>query len=247
MRSLVVGNWKMHGLLADACERARRLGAHASGGMPCDVLICPPSTVLHPVALLLAESGIRLGGQDCHEEESGAYTGDIAAPMLADLGCSHVLLGHSERRRRHGESDRTVRSKAAAAHRAGLVAIVCVGEGGEDRRAGRAAEVVAEQVRNAIPGTASPANTIVAWEPVWAIGTGESATPEDAAAMHGVLKGVLAQCGRTDAMRLLYGGSVNDDNAGELLSIGTVDGLLVGGASLDADRFWRIVEAGTAR
>ena len=239
----------MHGMLADTSARAGRLREHALAGLPCDVLICPPSTMLGVVSRLVRDSGILLGGQDCHGGQSGAFTGDIAAAMLADLGCSHVLAGHSERRRNHGETDHNVRRKAAAAHRAGLVAIVCMGEDGKQRRAGMAFDVVESQLKNSLPEGATAANTIVAWEPVWAIGTGETATPADVSIMHRFLKEALAGRLGDEArdMRLLYGGSVNSANAGELLAIEDVDGMLVGGASLDVDHFWHIVECGSAK
>ena len=247
MRSLIAGNWKMHGTLAESSARAGRLREHALGGLPCDVLICPPATVLGVLARSLRDCGILVGGQDCHAEAGGAFTGDIAAAMLADLGCSHVLVGHSERRRGHAETDGDVCRKAAAAHAAGLVAIVCLGEDRNARQAGLAYDVVRGQLRNSLPESVTAKNTIVAWEPVWAIGSGDTATPADAAPMHRAIRGELVDRfgGEGAAIRLLYGGSVNSGNAGQLLDIADVDGALVGGASLDPDGFWRIVRCGS--
>ncbi len=246
MRSLIAGNWKMNGLGADAMERAGALAARARHGLPCDLLLCPPATVLSRLSAALAGSGIALGGQDCHDEDQGAFTGDIAAAMLADLGCSHVIVGHSERRRGHGETDAWVAAKAAAAHRAGLVAIVCIGESGEDRAAGRAGTVVRRQLEGSLPANATSTDTVLAYEPVWAIGSGKAATLADIRDMHGSLRArLLAMFGEDgQAFRLLYGGSVSAANAGAILALADVDGALVGGASLDPGAFWRIAQAG---
>ena len=243
MRSLIAGNWKMHGTLAWAGDHARRLAEKAGNGLPCDVLVCPPATLLNTVARPLHDAGILVGGQDCHYEAHGAFTGDIAAAMLADLGCSHVLVGHSERRTSHREGSRDVRKKAMAAQQAGLVAIICIGEDREERRAGKAFDTAADQLARSLPADATAANTVIAWEPVWAIGTGDTANAEDVLAMHRFLRQQLkARLG--DGVRLLYGGSVNPSNSRELLAIEPVDGLLVGGASLDPDRFWQIATDG---
>ena len=181
--------------------------------------------------------------QDCHHATHGAFTGDIAATMLADLGCSHVLVGHSERRTTHRESSHDVRRKAVAAHQAGLVAIVCIGEDRDERRAGKAFDTAAGQLARSLPADATAANTVIAWEPVWAIGTGDTASAADVVAMHRFLKQqLIALLGH--GVRVLYGGSVNPSNARELLAIESVDGLLVGGASLDPDRFWQIATEG---
>lgn len=229
----------MHGTLAWARNQTRRLAEKARNGLPCDVLVCPPATLLNTVAGPLRDAGILVGAQDCHHETHGAFTGDIAASMLADLGCSHVLVGHSERRTAHRESSRNVRRKAAAAHQAGLVAIICIGEDREERRAGKAFDTAAGQLTRSLPADATAANTVIAWEPVWAIGTGDTASAADVVAMHRFLKQqLIALLG--DGVRLLYGGSVNPSNSRELLAIEPVDGLLVGGASLDPDRFWQI-------
>jgi triosephosphate isomerase len=247
MRSLVAGNWKMNGRLDDARERARALCAKAQDGMPCDVVVCPPATLIAPLAAELAQVAIGLGAQDCHAEDSGAFTGDIAAPMLAELGCTHVIVGHSERRRDHSETDALVAAKASAAHRAGLVAIICLGESAEERQEGRAREVVATQLAGSLPAEASSGNTVIAYEPVWAIGTGNTATPDDVAEIHDLLRNRLtASMGDDGAqVRLLYGGSVNAGNADQLLSVPHVNGALVGGASLKPDDFWAIVAAGS--
>jgi triosephosphate isomerase (TIM) len=240
-RKLVAGNWKMNGLRADglalAGELARR--ARAAGGAEnpaCDLLICPPATLLALVHEALAGSGVALGGQDCHPAAKGAFTGDVSAEMLTDAGCSHVILGHSERRHRHGETNALVREKIGAARRAGLVPVLCVGETQAQREAGEASAVVAAQLAGSIPEDADTAGElVVAYEPVWAIGTGLSATLDDIAAIHAALRARLAP-----DTRILYGGSVNPGNAAAILGLADVDGALVGGASLEADSFWAI-------
>jgi len=243
-RKLIAGNWKMNGLLADGVELARALSNLAAGEAPnCDLLVFPPATLLMTVGGVLSSGPIALGGQDCHGEAGGAHTGDIAADMLADLGCSHVIVGHSERRADHGESDSEVKAKGQAALAAGLTPIVCVGESLEEREAGRALTVVANQLRGSLPEGGSP---VVAYEPVWAIGTGKSATPEDVAEVHAELRRVLGEMRGAAAAAetlLLYGGSVKPANAAELLGLEDVDGALVGGASLKADDFWGIARA----
>jgi len=246
MRALIAGNWKMNGLRADAAQRLSAFTQRARATAPgCDVLICPPAVLIADAAAALAGSGLFLGGQDCHAEEKGAFTGDIAAEMLADMGASHVIVGHSERRAGHAESDATVAAKAAAAHRAGLIAIVCLGESTQERIQGRAAQVVAGQLAGSLPPSANAANTVVAYEPIWAIGTGNTATPGDVAEIHGLLRAELEARldGEGAGVRLLYGGSVNAANAHELLRVPHVNGALVGGASLKPDDFWTIVEA----
>ena len=234
-RPLVAGNWKMHGRRADGVARAGAVARFAAAA-PCDALLCPPATLLAPVAAALAGSPVALGGQDCAAAAEGAHTGDIAAAMLADLGCRYVIVGHSERRRNHGETDSVVRAKAAAAIAAGLSPIVCVGETEAARDAGRALETVAAQVAGSVPAGAA-ARVVVAYEPVWAIGTGRTPTPGDVAEVHALLRARLPEA------RLLYGGSVNPANAVALLSAPGVDGALVGGASLDADSFRAICHA----
>ena len=187
---------------------------------------------------LCGEAVISVGGQDCSAETAGAYTGDISAPMLADAGASYVILGHSERRQGHGETDAMVAAKATAAHAAGLVAIICVGETEAEREAGKQLDVVAAQVKGSLPPGAKPENTVIAYEPIWAIGTGKTATAEDVRAMHAHLRALAGE-----GMRLLYGGSVKPANAGEILHTDNVDGVLVGGASLVAADFVAIARA----
>lgn len=245
-RHVIAGNWKMNGLTADGLARIDALKQHAAAGLPsCDLVVCPPATLICEVAKLVRGTSIAIGGQDCHHRPSGAYTGDIAAQMLADLGCSHVIVGHSERRRDHGETDQTVAAKAAAAHDAGLIAMICVGETKAQRDAGEAAEVVAGQVQESLPDGATCENTVIAYEPVWAIGTGDTATPADVAEIHGMIRKLLADVlpGESDRFRIIYGGSVNPANAVELLALDDVDGALIGGASLKPDDFWTIAQA----
>lgn len=237
-RILIAGNWKMNMHAADG----RALAEAVAGGATdvCDVLLCPPATLLATVIDAVADSGVSVGGQDCHAAASGAHTGDIAAEMLADLGCSHVIAGHSERRADHGEDDAAVRAKAEAAHRAGLVAIICVGETEAERDAGKANDVVAGQLQGSLPEGSTAASTVVAYEPVWAIGTGKTATPQDVADMHGHIRALLPDA---SMMQILYGGSVKPANAAELLALDDVDGALVGGASLKAEDFLAIAAA----
>jgi triosephosphate isomerase (TIM) len=239
--TLVAGNWKMNGLRNEGAALAREFSERAiaaGGGLGCELLVCPPATLLSTVGAITAGSGIALGGQDCHAAPKGPYTGDISAEMLADLGCSHVILGHSERRHGHGETDAIVRDKVSGAWRAGLVAILCVGETGEQRRSGEAVEVVSAQLGGSIPDGAGPDILVIAYEPVWAIGTGLTATTDDITAMHAEIRS-RAPLGT----RILYGGSVNPKNAAALLSLAEVDGALVGGASLNAEDFWAIARS----
>jgi triosephosphate isomerase (TIM) len=238
---LVAGNWKMNGLRRDSAMLAQALGGRATAAgaaLECELLVCPPATLLSTLGEILAGSGIALGGQDCHAAPKGACTGDISAEMLADLGCSYVILGHSERRHGHGETDAVVRGKIAAAKRAGLVAILCVGETQRQRQAGEAVEVVSSQLVGSMPDDATAASFVVAYEPVWAIGTGLTATTDDIAAMHAEIRSRLPA-----GTRILYGGSVNPNNADAILSLPEVDGALVGGASLNAHDFWAIVQS----
>ena len=238
---LVAGNWKMNGLRQDGTALARALRDHvatAGGRSGCEVLVCPPATLLSTVGGILAGSGIALGGQDCHAAPKGAHTGDISAEMLADLGCSYVILGHSERRQGHGETDAVVRGKIAGAWRAGLVAILCVGETQRQRQAGEAVEIVSSQLAGSIPDGATATTLVIAYEPCWAIGTGVTATVEDIAAMHAEIRSRIPS-----DTRILYGGSANPNNADAILGLSNVDGALVGGASLDADAFWAITQS----
>lgn len=241
-RMLLAGNWKMNGLAADGRALAQGVAAGASGAS-CDLLVCPPATLLGAVGEALSGSAVTLGAQDCHTAESGAHTGDISAAMLADAGCGSVIVGHSERRADHGETDELVRAKAEAAHGAGLIAIICVGETEAERDAGDAEAVVASQVNGSLPEGATAANSVIAYEPVWAIGTGRTPTPDDVQAIHSHMrKTVAASHGDEFAaqVRLLYGGSVKPGNAADLMSLADVDGGLIGGASLDAEDFLAI-------
>lgn len=239
----------MNGLRADGLQLARDIAAGAAagqGGFACDLLVCPPATLVAAVAALVKDfdGGIAVGGQDCHAESSGARTGDVSAEMLADLGCRYVIVGHSERRADHGESDAQVRAKAEAALRAGLTAIVCIGETAEQRDAGQTLEVVERQLVGSLPGGAEAANTVIAYEPVWAIGTGRTATPAEVAEIHAAIRARLAgQAQDPEALRILYGGSVKPENAAELLAVDNVDGALVGGASLKAADFLAIARS----
>ena len=247
-RPLIAGNWKMNGLSGDgtalAGELARRVMDATAPAF--DLLLCPPFTLISRIGEALAGSAVALGGQDCHAAEAGAHTGDISAVMLADLGCSHVIVGHSERRADHAESDAQVRAKAAAARKAGLVAVICIGETESQRDAGETNAVVARQLAASLPDGATGANTVIAYEPVWAIGTGRTPSVAEVEDVHGLIRGDLAKrLGGDEAarLRLLYGGSVKPDNARELMSLAEVDGALVGGASLKADDFWSIAQS----
>jgi triosephosphate isomerase len=237
-KRLVAGNWKMNGSRADGLALARGVAERARGSHGCDLLVCPPFTLLATAGEALAGSGVALGGQDCHAAISGAFTGCISAEMLKDAGCSHAIVGHSERRHTCGETDADVRAKTAAAWRAGLVAIVCVGETRAEREAGRAREIVSAQIAGSIPDGADAQRLILAYEPVWAIGTGLTPTTADIAEIHAAIRALLPA-----GTRILYGGSVNPKNAAEILALDEVDGALVGGASLKADDFWAIAEA----
>ncbi len=234
---LAAGNWKMHGLAADLAE-ARALTA-TFPEPPVEVLLCPPATLIARMAVALAGSGMRIGGQDCHDAEGGAHTGDISAAMLADAGASHVILGHSERRADHGETSAQVAAKVHAAWGAGLIAIVCLGETAAERDSGQTLDVVGAQLAASLPAGATAANTVVAYEPVWAIGTGRTPTPEQIAEVHGCLRDRLPDRG----IRLLYGGSVKPENAETVFAVPEVDGALVGGASLKASDFGAIIKA----
>jgi triosephosphate isomerase len=237
-KRLVAGNWKMNGLRADGIALARAIAERARAPHACDLLVCPPFTLLAAVGEALAGSAVALGGQDCHTAPSGAFTGCVGAEMLKDAGCSHAIVGHSERRHTCGETDADVRAKTEAAWRAGLVGIVCVGETRGEREAGRAVEIVSSQIAGSVPDAATPDKLVVAYEPVWAIGTGLTPTLADIAGMHAAIReGIPA------GTRILYGGSVNPKNAAEILSLSEVDGALVGGASLKADDFWAIAQA----
>jgi triosephosphate isomerase len=246
IRPLVAGNWKMYGTSASMPE----LHAIANGFMQgldteTEALICVPATLLARAADVLKSSPVKAGGQDCHVKDSGAHTGDISAPMLKDAGASFVIVGHSERRTDHAETDAIVHAKAEAAWRAGLAAIICIGETRAEREAGSTLSVLSRQIAGSVPASASPANTVIAYEPVWAIGTGLTPTSQDVAEAHSHIRAELSKLigERASTMRILYGGSVKPSNAHELLAIANVNGALVGGASLKAADFLAIAEA----
>jgi triosephosphate isomerase len=243
---LVLGNWKMNGLRADGEALASRLvERQGRNGRTGTLGICPPATLLAPIGALLDGSAILLGGQDCAPAPHGAFTGDISAPMLADAGCRLVIVGHSERRHGHREDDRLVRAKAGAGHAAGLIVVLCVGETEAERDAGAAIAVLDRQLEGSLPDGSSAENLVVAYEPVWAIGTGRTPSVAEIATAHAHLRGRLGALVRGgSALRLLYGGSVKPDNAGQIMAIPDVDGVLVGGASLDAEQFDAIYSAG---
>lgn len=245
MRKLVAGNWKMNGLKADGLALVKELAARAAReNLGCELLVCPPATLLHPIGETLKGTPIALGAQNCHAQPKGAHTGEIAAVMLADASCTYVILGHSERRADQAESDAVVREKVLAARQAGLVAIVCVGETLQERDAGNTLDVVGRQLRGSLPDGLSAAALVIAYEPVWAIGTGRTPTTAQVAEAHDHIRRVLgAQVRDSAGVRILYGGSVKSANAQELMSVADVDGALVGGASLVAEDFWQIAKA----
>jgi triosephosphate isomerase len=241
-RPLVAGNWKMNGLSSSQTELARIIqGARELAGLV-ELMVCPPATLLARFAVAARGTEVRIGAQDCHAEPAGAFTGDLSAEMLKDAGAVAVIVGHSERRTYHRETDADVRAKALAAWRAGLCAIVCVGESRAEREDGRAVVVVGTQIDGSVPDSATVENLVIAYEPVWAIGTGLTPTPGDVAEMHGhIRQRVVSRFGeRGQGIRILYGGSVKPSNAKELMSVADVDGALVGGASLKADEFLAI-------
>ncbi|MGA0543287.1 triose-phosphate isomerase [Neotabrizicola sp. VNH66] len=243
MRKLAAGNWKMNGSAAALAEVKALAEAHPAPG--CEVLLCPPATLIAQMVWHAKDTPVMVGGQDCHPKASGAHTGDVSALMLVDAGAGHVILGHSERRADHGETDALVAAKVQAAWAAGLIAVICVGETEGERDAGRALDVVAAQLAGSVPDGATAANTVIAYEPVWAIGTGRTPTLPEIAEVHGFLRRALtARFGAEAAgMRLLYGGSVKPSNAAEIFAVTDVDGALVGGASLKAADFGAIVAA----
>jgi triosephosphate isomerase (TIM) len=246
IRPLVAGNWKMNGTSASLTE-LHAIGHGFMHGLDAETeaLICVPATLLYRAAEILHQTPVKAGGQDCHPGESGAHTGDISAEMLKDAGASHVIIGHSERRTDHGEDDATVHSKAEAAWRAGLVAIVCIGETRAERESGATLDVLSRQIDGSVATLATAKNTVIAYEPVWAIGTGLTPTVDDVAEAHAHIRARLHEKLGAEAtrMRILYGGSVKPSNAQELLSVVNVDGALVGGASLKASDFLGIAES----
>ncbi|MBX9910707.1 MAG: triose-phosphate isomerase [Beijerinckiaceae bacterium] len=247
IRPLVAGNWKMNGLKADlaiAAEVAKGYDSTLKAAV--DLAICPPATLLYLATAALVGSRIATGGQDCATHDSGAFTGDLSAQMLADAGAIFAIVGHSERRTLHGESNATVKAKAEAAQKALLVPIVCVGETKDERQAGKALSVVKKQLRGSVPDGSTAATLVVAYEPVWAIGTGLTPTADDVAEIHAAIRAELARLlGKPAAsgVRLLYGGSVKPSNAADLMNVAHVDGALVGGASLKAEDFLAIARA----
>lgn len=246
VKALVAGNWKMNGLKASKKE-VTALGRKLAGKKKpsCNVLICPPATLVLSLKEVAKGTKIAIGGQDCHARESGAHTGDISAEMLKDAGAAYVIVGHSERRADHGETDAEVRAKAEAAHRVGLTAIVCVGETEAERDEGATLKVIRAQLRGSLPKGATAKTTVIAYEPVWAIGTGRTPTPDDVAKVHAAIRKTLETRFGTEGakMRILYGGSVKPSNAAELMAVPNVNGALVGGASLNAADFWGIISA----
>ena len=246
IKPLVAGNWKMNGTRDSLREiTAMATGLDAELSEKVDALICPPATLVYLAAAAVQDTGVSIGGQDCHANASGAHTGDLSAEMMGDAAATHVIVGHSERRTDHAESSAMVMAKAEAVHRAGLVAIVCIGETKDERDAGQTLDVIRQQLSGSVPDAATAANTVIAYEPVWAIGTGVTPTADDVEKAHAVMRQELEARfgGDGAAMRLLYGGSVKPANAGELMAVLNVDGALVGGASLKADDFLAICEA----
>jgi triosephosphate isomerase len=243
-KPLIAGNWKMHCLRVEGEALAKAL---LKGGpfSKADVLICPPATLMGTIASVVQGSGVAIGAQDCHTETQGAFTGDISASMLKDAGASHVIVGHSERRQHHKETSSLVGKKAAAGHQAGLIALICVGETEAERAKGQTLAVVEAQLKASIPASATASNTVVAYEPVWAIGTGKVATEKDIAEVHGFICKTLSAfpAFKRALPPVLYGGSVKKNNAAAILALECVNGLLVGGASLKADEFLGIIGA----
>jgi triosephosphate isomerase (TIM) len=248
MRPLIAGNWKMNGTSASLVEIEKIASAVKAMSPPADILICPPATLIERAAKVAA-GRIAIGGQDCHAEISGAFTGDISAEMLKDAGASAVIVGHSERRQYHHETDAMVAAKAKAAWRAGLLAIVCIGESDEERSANKALHVCAGQIAGSVPEGATGANTAVAYEPIWAIGTGKTASSADIAQMHAhIRKSLVDKFGEAGkGVRILYGGSMKPSNAAEILAIPDVGGGLIGGASLKSGDFESIFSAVSAK
>ncbi len=251
-RTMIAGNWKMNTTTAEAATLAEGIVAGASGLESVDLVICPPSVYLGPVGEKIAASPVALGAQNMYHEPSGAYTGEISAAMLTDIGCRYVILGHSERRHVLGETDSQINLKTHAALAAGLIPIVCVGELLEQREASQTAEVIRRQIEGSLSGLSGQqmSQTVIAYEPVWAIGTGKVATPAQAGDVHDDLRKLLEERYNSQIaqqVRILYGGSVKPDNAAELVALPNIDGALVGGGSLKADSFLGIAQASVAR
>jgi len=246
IRPLVAGNWKMNGTRASLDQiKAMAEGVKGPLAQKVESLICPPSTLLYVATALCDDSPLKIGAQDCHQNASGAHTGDISAEMIADCFGTHVIVGHSERRTDHAETDHLVRAKASAAYAADLIAIICIGETAEQRESGQTLDVLKRQLDGSLPDEATAANTVIAYEPVWAIGTGLTPTVEDVREAHAFMREELVKRfgGEGRGMRILYGGSVKPSNATELMAIENVDGALIGGASLRASDFLSIYAA----
>ena len=246
-KMLIAGNWKMNGLQADGVELAKNIvaGIKAKGKWNCEFLVCPPFTLLTSVKKALRGAKVALGAQDCHFTEKGAHTGDISPVMLTDIGCSYVILGHSERRADHGESNELINKKAVAAHNQGLKTVICIGETLEQRDSCKTIKVCETQIAGSVPADSTAQNTVIAYEPVWAIGTGKTPTAKDVEEVHAAVRKALAKKlgkGNANRMRILYGGSVKPNNAKEFLSLPDVDGALIGGASLKVADFLGIAE-----
>jgi triosephosphate isomerase len=243
MKKLAAGNWKMNGSTAALAEAAALVAAYPDPA--CEMLLCPPATLIAQMAVLARGTALQVGAQDCHPKPQGAHTGDLSAAILKDAGATHVILGHSERRTDHGETDALVRAKAEAVVNAGLVAVVCIGETESERDSGQTLAVIGTQLDGSIPLGASAASLVIAYEPVWAIGTGRTPTLAEIAEVHsflrGRLRGLIGE--EAEGVRLLYGGSVKPSNAAEIFAVPHVDGALVGGASLKAADFGAIVAA----
>ena len=245
MRRLLAGNWKMNGVHGALAEIRALNRAYANAPPPADLLICPPATLIAEAVKVASGGPVAIGGQDCHAERAGAFTGDVSAEMLRDAGASWVIVGHSERRQYHGETDAMVAAKAKAARRAGLTSIVCVGESEREREAGSAVAVVEAQLKTCIALELGASDIVVAYEPVWAIGTGRTPRPADIAEMHRAVRAYLSErFGNEGAsVRILYGGSVKPENAAEILAVANVGGALIGGASVKAADFLAIAQA----
>jgi triosephosphate isomerase len=244
-RPLVAGNWKMNGTTAMLKEPRLLAGMLRDVKLRCEVLVCPPATLIRRVKSVMKGSRIKLGGQDCHWNTNGAHTGDISAEMLMDAGCTAVIVGHSERRANHAETDDMVANKAKAAHATGLIAIICIGETLDQRKGGKTLEVVSTQLKSSLPEGSTAMNTVIAYEPVWAIGTGLTPTVAEIAEVHTHIRADLAKLLGDEGpkIRILYGGSVKPSNAAELMAADNVNGALVGGASLKASDFIGIIKA----
>jgi triosephosphate isomerase len=245
-KKLIAGNWKMNCLQAEGLALAKDVAAQVKAGkFDCDFLICPPFTLLGQIKKCLRGTKIALGAQDVHFAEKGAHTGDISPLMLTDLGCAYTIIGHSERRVDHAESNELICKKAVAAHNAGLNTVICIGESGAERDAGKTIKVCQDEINGSVPADSTAKNTVIAYEPIWAIGTGKTPTAADVEEVHAAIRKALAKKLGTavaNKMRILYGGSVKPANAAELLSLPDVDGALIGGASLKADDFISIAK-----